>query len=84
MNKFNQFESKYYDFYKFTRLVVDLLIIPNNFSIPYDIEMELIYKAYVKHEFLDNGNNNPYDEMVAYIDSSKELLLDLQASNEGY
>lgn len=84
MNKFSQFESEHYDFYKFTRLVVDILIIPNNFSIPYDIEMELIYKAYVKHEFLDNGNNNPYDEMVAYIDSSKELLLDLQASNEGY
>ena len=84
MNKFNQFLSEYYDFYRFSRIVHDILIVPNNFNIPYDIEMQVIYKAYDKFNFIDNGVNNPYDEQVAYIDSSKELLLDLQASNEGY
>jgi len=84
MNKFNQFESEYYGFYRFSRLVHDILIVPNNFSIPYDIEMELIYKAYGKFNFIDNGTNSPYDEQVTYINSDKELLLELQARNECY
>lgn len=42
MLNFAEFESENYDFYRFSRLVIDVLIVPNNFSIPYDIELEII------------------------------------------
>ena len=83
MLNFADFESENYDFYRFSRLVVDVLIQPNNFFIPYDIELEIIYKAYLKFEYSQNLVN-PYEEQLEFISSNKELLLKLQASNEGY
>lgn len=83
MLNFADFESGNYDFYRFSRLVVDVLIQPNNFFIPYDIELEIIYRAYLKFEYSQNLVN-PYEEQLEFISSNKELLLKLQASNEGY
>lgn len=83
MLNFADFESENYDFYRFSRLVVDVLIQPNNFFIPYDIELEIIYRAYLKFEYSQNLVN-PYEEQLEFISSNKELLLKLQASNEGY
>ena len=83
MLNFADFESENYDFYRFSRLVVDVLIQPNNFFIPYDIELEIIYRAYLKFEYSQNLVN-PYQEQLEFISSNKELLLKLQASNEGY
>lgn len=83
MLNFEDFESENYDFYRFSRLVIDILIQPNNFCIPYNIELEIIYKAYLKFEYSQNLES-PYHEQVEYISSNKELLLKLQASNEGY
>lgn len=83
MLNFNQYESEHYDFYRFTRLVIDIVITPNNFNIPYDVEMKDIYSAYNRFEYSDNCND-PYAEMVEFISSDKELLLSLQASNDGY
>ena len=83
MLNFAEFESENYDFYRFSRLVIDVLIVPNNFFIPYDIELEIIYKAYSKFEYSQDLKNT-YDEQLEYIVSNKDLLLKLQASNEGY
>lgn len=83
MLNFAEFESENYDFYRFSRLVVDVLIVPNNFFIPYDIELEIIYKAYSKFEYSQDVES-PYDEQLEYISSNRELLLKLQAVNEGY
>ena len=80
---FSEYESENYDFYRFSRLVIDVLIVPNNFFIPYDIELEIIYKVYSKFEY-SKDLKNPYDEQLEYISSNKELLLRLQAANEGY
>ena len=83
MQNFNQYESENYDFYRFTRLVIDTLIKDNNFCIPYDMELEIIYKAYLRFEYSEESTN-PYQEQVDFVLTDKKLLLDLQASNEGY
>lgn len=83
--KFKKFESKYYDFYRFSSLVKDLLIVPNNLSIPYDIEMEIIFKSYktVNWKLLEK-DLNPYDMQVDHINSDTTLHLNLIQFNENY
>ena len=83
MQDFKTYESKHYDFYRFSRLVIDVLIDHHKFSIPYDIELEILYKAYQRFNYSDNLAD-PYKEQLEFISSDIELLRDLQASNEGY
>ncbi len=83
--KFKKFESKYYDFYRFSSLVKDILIVPNNISIPYDIEMKIIYKSYKLFDYsplFSDHNLNPYDLQVKHIESDMVLLETLIKSNE--
>lgn len=72
-----------YDFYRFSRLVTDLIIRDNDFCIPYDLEYEIILKAYSRFNY-SSSLSNPYDEQVEFILSDRKLLLDLQSSNEGF
>lgn len=80
---FKKFESKYYDFYRFSSLVKDLISNPRNISIPYDLEMQIIYKSYKRYNALKlNSILTPYDLHVEYIESDKKLLKDLIKYNE--
>ena len=82
---FKEFESKYYDFYRFSSLVRDLLIIPNNYRIPYDIEMKIIYTSYITidWELLElNSNLTPYDLQERHIKNDANLFNALFACNE--
>ena len=85
--KFKKFESKYYDFYRFSSLVKDILIVPNNISIPYDVEMKLIFKSYKSVDWnllSTNKDLNPYDMQVDHINSDTTLHLNLIQFNENY
>ena len=85
--KFKKFESKYYDFYRFSSLVKDILIVPNNISIPYDVEMLLIFKSYKSVDWnllSTNKDLNPYDMQVDHINSDTTLHLNLIQFNENY
>lgn len=42
-----------------------------------------LYKAYLKFEYSQDVES-PYDEQLEFIYTNNELLLKLQASNEGY
>lgn len=87
MMKFKKFESKYYDFYRFSSLVKDILIVPNNISIPYDVEMKLIFKSYKSVDWnllSTNKDLNPYDMQVDHINSDTTLHLNLIQFNENY
>lgn len=83
MKDFKTYESEHYDFYRFSRLVIDVVIDHHKFSIPYDIELEILYKAYLRFKY-SNNLADPYKEQLEFISSDIELLRDLQASNEGY
>lgn len=85
--KFKKFESKYYDFYRFSSLVKDILIVPNNIFIPYDVEMLLIFKSYKSVDWnllSTNKDLNPYDMQVDHINSDTTLHLNLIQFNENY
>lgn len=81
MDNFVNVESEYYDFYRFSRLVHDVLMQPNGIQIPYDIEMSIIYSAYTGFTFVDNGFNSPYDAQLEYIQNKPELLKTLLCHN---
>lgn len=83
MKNFKTYESKHYDFYRFSRLVVDVIISHHKFCIPYDIELDILYKAYQRFNYSDNIAD-PYQEQLEFIIGDIKLLRDLQASNEGY
>ena len=85
--KFKKFESKYYDFYRFSSLVKDILIVPNNISIPYDVEMKLIFKSYKSVDWnllSTNKELTPYDLQVLHINADIDLKFNLKKYNENY
>jgi len=49
--------------------------------IPYDIEFEIIKKAYQDFSYSDNVEN-PYEEQVDFIESNISLLSELKQANE--
>lgn len=75
---FKSFETKYYDFYRFSSLVKDLIIIPKKISIPYDIEMKIIFNSYSRSLLKINS----YELQVNYINKDTELLKELEKYNE--
>ena len=83
MQDFETYESEHYDFYRFSRLIIDVLINHHEFSIPYDTELEILHKAYQRFNYSDNLID-PYNEQLEFISGDIELLRDLQAANEGY
>ena len=82
---FRNFESKYYDFYRFSSLVKDLIINFYDLSIPYDIEMKIIYDSYltVDESLLEKDSNlDPYYLHVNHIKKDITLLKNLLKANE--
>ena len=71
-----------YNFYLFNRLVVDLIITPNNIAIPYDVEIITISEYYQK--LLDIYINPSYEECEQFILNNDSLLPDLLVNNENY
>lgn len=83
LNNFRHFEQQYYDFYRFSSLVKDLLIYPNNLSIPYDIEMQIIHESFITVPPLeDDSDLTPYEQAVEFIQSNAVLLSKLKEANE--
>lgn len=89
--KFKKFEAKYYDFYRFNALVIDLLVHPQNISIPYDMLMQIVFNAYKRHNkaynmlkdtALNAPDFNPYDFQVQCIENDAELMAELKRCNE--
>ncbi len=78
---FKIFESMCYDFYRFSSLVKDMLIHPQKISIPYDIEMKIVYESYMRVPELGE-NETPYDQHVAHIENDQLLNEQLIRSNE--
>lgn len=80
--KFKKFESKYYDFYLFSSLVKSLVTVPNKLSVPYDIEMKIIYSSYKKINWSlleEDLNLSPYDLLVKHIKEDFKLVTALVA-----
>lgn len=80
--KFKKFESKYYDFYLFSSLVKSIITVPNKLSVPYDIEMKIIYSSYKKINWnlLEvDLTLSPYDLFVNHIKLDLKLVTALVA-----
>ena len=73
-----------YEFYKFSRLVTDVLVNPNQVAIPYDIEFGIVESAYLR--YINNYNeceiSDPYEHMVMCIKEDQLLRNDLIQHNE--
>ena len=67
-----------YDFYRFSRLVVDLLVTPNNLNIPYDLEMETIGQFYDLYKFDEQRDGTPYEGHCNFILNNEALLISLK------
>lgn len=73
-----------YEFYKFSRLVTDVLINPNQIAIPYDIEFGIVESAYLRYidKCDDPKISDPYDHMLMCIKEDQLLLNDLTEHTE--
>lgn len=82
LTEFLQFESNFYDFYRFSSLVKDILIYPSNISIPYDTEMQIIYTSYRNLSWLENSDLSPYEQQLNHIKNDMNLIHQLKSANE--
>ena len=72
-----------YEFYKYSRLVADILIHPNGLEIPYDLEYDIVVAAYERYMVVEVGGEvDPYNHMTKWIQADKELHDQLVASSE--
>ena len=61
-----------YEFYKYSRLVADILIHPNGLEIPYDLEYDIVVAAYERYIDVDAESNvDPYLYMTNQIQAEK-------------
>lgn len=80
---FNQLnKNNDYDFYRFTSLVKDILLEPNNLWVPYDTQHEIILKYYGDFNYSE-GVEDPYEEQVSFIKNNEKLFSALYEANEG-
>lgn len=75
-------EAEYYDFYRFSALVKDIIIVPNKMSIPYDIEMEIIYQSYMSLPELLDDQLTPYENQEIHIKNDFKLREQLSNADE--
>ena len=72
-----------YEFYKYSRLVADILIHPNGLEIPYDVEYDIVVAAYQRYQAsCIKDEIDPYGHMVCKIEADKELYSQLLARSE--
>ena len=78
-----------YEFYKYSRLVVDILIHPNGLEIsngleiPYDLEYDIVVASYERYMAAEvEGVVDPYNHMTKWIQADKELYDQLVACSE--
>lgn len=72
-----------YEFYKYSRLVADILIHPNGLEIPYDLEYDIVVAAYERYMAEEvEGEVDPYTYMTNQIQADKELYDQLVAHSE--
>lgn len=81
-NKINQFTKDNHDFIHYLCLVMELVCVPNNYSIDYDVLTSLLYEAYLKLPNFDPENFDcPYDFYSWSIKNDDELKSELSKAN---